>query len=305
MEYFTVNVMTEFQTQIDRYFRVKLLHEEAQAAIKIKCAESLLFGKMTLLHYRMFGGKDTGIYKAAAAVEMMILALDIIDDIQDEDHTDMPWCRMPKEIALNLALGFLSLSQEVLLRSGWPAEQARSIAALFNDQLLAAINGQTLDLLNEIETEEDYLSMVRQKSAALLVCACMTGVILATGSADQRVAEYAEEIGIAAQIKNDYRDLLNWDGKNDFIRRKRTLPLLFLLAEIGENDKWIAEYFAGSLEPVEVLHRFAEFGEAVERTGTQLYTSVRMRSHYYRFLEVIERMELDSKWRDLIIETAM
>ncbi|WP_238653394.1 polyprenyl synthetase family protein [Paenibacillus piscarius] len=305
MEYFMGNVMSEFQAQIDRYFRVKTLHEAAQAAIHMKCSESLLFGKMTLLHYRMFGGEDAGIYKAAAAVEMMILALDIIDDIQDEDHADMPWCRMPKELALNLALGFLSLSQEALLRSGWPAEQARSIAALFNDQLLAAINGQTLDLLNEIETEEDYLIMVRQKSAALLVCACMTGVILATGDTDQRVAEYAEEIGIAAQIKNDYRDLLNWDGKNDFIRRKRTLPLLFLLAEIGENDRWIAEYFAGRLEPEDVLHRFTEFGEAVQRTGTRLYTSVRMRSHYYRFLDVINQMELDSKWRDLIIEAAM
>jgi competence protein ComQ len=297
--------MSEFQAQIDRYFRVKLLHEAAQAAIETKFSESLLFGKMTVLHYRMFGGEDSGIYKAAAAVEMMILALDIIDDLQDEDHADMPWCQLPKDIALNLAIGFLSLSQEVLLYSEFSAEQIRDIAALFNDQLLAAINGQTLDLLNEIETEEDYLVMVRQKSAALLVCACMTGVILATGSADVRVAEYAEEIGIAAQIKNDYRDLLNWDSKNDFIRRKRTLPLLFLLAEIGENDQWITEYFAGRLEPGDVMHRFAEFGDAVERTGTQLYTSVRMRSHYYRFLNVIEQMEIDSKWRDLIIEAAM
>ncbi|MBY9077980.1 polyprenyl synthetase family protein [Paenibacillus sp. HN-1] len=304
MDNFMGNVMSEFQAQIDRYFRVKLLHEAAQAAIETKFSESLLFGKMTLLHYRMFGGEDYGIYKAAAAVEMMILALDIIDDLQDEDHADMPWCQLPKDIALNLAIGFLSLSQETLLYSDFPAERTRSIAALFNDQLLAAINGQTLDLMNEIETEEDYLVMVRQKSAALLVCACTTGVILATGSADIQVAEYAEEIGIAAQIKNDYRDLLNWDGKNDFIRRKRTLPLLFLLAEIGENDQWIAEYFAGGLEPDAVLHRYAEFGDAVERTGTQLYTSVRMRSHYYRFLDVIEHMEVDPKWRDLIIEAA-
>ncbi len=305
MEQFEPRIMSELEGQAKAFFRVEMLLEAALASLRVKQAESLLFGKMTVLHYRMFGGEGDAVYRAAAAVELMILGLDIIDDLQDEDHGGMPWHRLSKDIALNLAIGFLTLSQETLLCSDFPLERVHESAAFLNRQMLVAINGQTLDLLNAVRDEDEYLKMVEQKSAALLVCACMIGVILATGQADERVAEYAREVGIAAQIKNDYRDLLDWGNKNDFLRRKKTLPVLFLLSTAEEQDeRWIVDYFAGRLQPEEVLHREEEFCALVQRTGTALYTSVRMRSHYYRFLNIIEGMEMDAKWRDLMIEAA-
>lgn len=71
-----------------------------------------------------------------------------------------------------------------------------------------------------------------------------------------------------------------------------------------QDERWIVDYFAGRLQPEEVLHREEEFCAVVQRTGTALYTSVRMRSHYYRLLNIIEGMEMDAKWRDLMIEAA-
>ncbi|MWV45648.1 hypothetical protein GRF59_18710 [Paenibacillus sp. HJL G12] len=305
MKDFEVRIMSELVEYAEAFFKVEVLREAALASLQVKQSESLLFGKLTVLHYRMFGGEDSEIYRAAAAVELMILGLDIIDDLQDEDHNDMPWHMLSKDIALNLAIGFLTLSQEVLLECAFPLDRIHKSALYFNRQILVAINGQTLDLLNAIEDEAYYLDMVKQKSAALLVCACMTGVIMATGQMDERVADYAQEVGIAAQIKNDYRDLLDWGNKNDFLRRKRTLPLLYLLSAAEDQaDSWIGDYIAGRLELEEVLPRSGEFGAVVERTGTALYTSVRMRSHYYRFLSIIESMEIDPKWRDLMIEAA-
>ncbi|MDR0268520.1 polyprenyl synthetase family protein [Paenibacillus sp.] len=305
MHDFKSRLISELADQTKSFFKVEMLLDAALESLKVKESESLLFGKLTVLHYRMFGGEGSGIYRAAAAVELMILGLDIIDDLQDEDHNGMPWHRLSKDIALNLAIGFLTLSQEVLLHCDFPLERVHQSAVYLNRQVLTAINGQTLDLLNEVQDEEDYLRMVGQKSAALLVCACMIGVIMATGQADERVAEYAREVGIAAQIKNDYRDLLDWGNKNDFLRRKKTLPLLFLLsAADGEEERWIKDYFAGRLELEDVLHRAGEFEALIERTGTTLYTSVRMRSHYYQFLDIIESMEVDMKWRDLMIEAA-
>lgn len=227
MEQFEPRIMSELEGQAKAFFRVEMLLEAALASLRVKQAESLLFGKMTVLHYRMFGGEGDAVYRAAAAVELMILGLDIIDDLQDEDHGGMPWHRLSKDIALNLAIGFLTLSQETLLYSDFPLERVHESAAFLNRQMLVAINGQTLDLLNAARDEDEYLKMVEQKSAALLVCACMIGVILATGQADERVAEYAREVGIAAQIKNDYRDLLDWGNKNDFCAAKNAPGTVF------------------------------------------------------------------------------
>lgn len=209
------------QSRVAVVFTVPHLLEQGTACVEEKLRESLLFSRMTVLHYRAFGGSGKAIYRAGAAVELMILSLDIIDDLQDKDNKETVWSRMSPEIALNIALGLLTLSQQMLLTSDFPEERASGAARLMNEQVLSAINGQTTDLLNDIESEEEYIEMVRQKSAGLLVAACMIGTLLATGEIHEEVRKYAEELGIAAQMKNDIRDLLNWDNKNDFWNRKK------------------------------------------------------------------------------------
>ena len=69
------------------------------------------FGELLILHYRMFNGVETEeIYSVAAAVEMLMLSFDILDDFEDDDCIDQPWLAEPK-LALNAttALQFLSL----------------------------------------------------------------------------------------------------------------------------------------------------------------------------------------------------
>jgi competence protein ComQ len=300
-----IQLAEELKSQVLGCDALDCLREAAIASVEVKISESLMCGRMTLLHYRMFGGSGDEIYRAAAAVEFMILALDIIDDLQDDDHKDMPWNHLPKNIAMNLALAFLTLSHETLLRCRFPVEHVHKAAEFLSRQVITATNGQTLDLLNSIATEEEYMIMVKQKSAALLVCACMVGVILATGEVSAQVEEYALEIGISAQIKNDFRDLLSWDRKSDFLHRKRTLPMLFLLSSITEEeDRWVADYFEGRLALEDVLDRSGEFADLVERTGTPMYTSFRERSSYYHFREILDGMELESPWKQALIAAA-
>ncbi|OBZ08798.1 hypothetical protein A8L34_21805 [Bacillus sp. FJAT-27264] len=305
MEDGAMKLAEEMEAQVLRSFAEDYLYEAALASVKVKATESLMCGRMTLLHYRMFGGCGDDIYRAAAAVEFMILALDIIDDIQDDDHKAMPWNDLPKNIALNLAIAFLTLSHETLLRCRFPSEHIHKAEMYLSRQVITATNGQTLDLLNTISTEEEYITMVKQKSAALLVCACMIGVILATGDISPHVEEYAMEIGVSAQIKNDFRDLLNWDHKSDFLQRKRTLPLLFLLSSINQEDeRWVADYFEGRIELSDILHRSEEFAVIVERTGTSMYASFRERSSYYHFREILDSMGLESPWKQALIAAA-
>ncbi|WP_236336737.1 polyprenyl synthetase family protein [Paenibacillus auburnensis] len=305
MEQLVDRLESELREALRCYFSVPELYGHALACLEDKLQEAMLFGKMTVLHYRMFKGEDMkDIYKAAAAVELMILSLDIIDDIQDQDNGKMAWNQLPPGIALNIGIGMLSLSGQMMLSTGFSAERRQLAAQLIHQGIITAVNGQMTDLYNNVQTEEDYIRMVTQKSAALLVTAAMIGTVLATGEWREEVKRYAEELGIAAQIKNDIRDLLNWDDKNDFLNRKKTLPTLYLLEAVAGEEEWITDYFEGRLDFADVADRRQELEQIIASTGTLIYTSFRMRTHYYRYLEYVEQLNPTPYWKDMMLSFA-
>ncbi|AKG37173.1 polyprenyl synthetase family protein [Paenibacillus durus] len=303
MEDIAESVGNEIKEGVRTYFTLPHLYEQAAACIDEKLRGNLPFANLTALHYRAFGGTGCSIFRAAGAVELMILSADIIDDLQDKDNSLTAWSRMSPEIALNIAFGLTFISGQMLLTCEFPLERIHGAVQFMNTQILAAINGQTADLLNDIASEEDYLRMIKQKSAAFVVAACMIGTFLATGEWNSQVRDYAEELGIADQIKNDIRDLLDWE-RGDFKNRKKTLSTLYLLQFIAEEDQWIADYFEGRLRMEEISHRREEFERAVERTGTFLYTSVRMRMHCYNYLQIVDKLDIDAHWKNRITALA-
>ncbi|NIK72021.1 polyprenyl synthetase family protein [Paenibacillus sp. BK720] len=286
----------------DKYFTTEPLRGYARAFIREKQAESMRFGLLTVLHYRMFGGESGQILQAAAAVELFILASDILDDLQDGDAPHQAWSRVPPAAAMQTAASFMVLSQQALLELEFDQGLLLRVVRMMNGQLLKAANGQMLDLMNAVIDEESYLAMVQLKSAALIVFACMAGVMLAGREWHPVVAEYAEEVGMAAQIKNDIKDLLRWDDKNDFILRKKTLLTLFLLEELPEEDRWILDYFEGRLQSEDVADRQQMLEEACDRTGAALYGSVRMRMHFNRFQELLDQVPEAASAKDKLLE---
>ncbi|QAY66883.1 polyprenyl synthetase family protein [Paenibacillus protaetiae] len=292
----------ELDELIKERFTAAPLFCHAQLFVNEKRKEPVHFGQLTILHYRMFGGVSDIVYKAAAAVELFILASDILDDIQDQDAPSKAWMQVPLPMALNTATALITLSQQALMECGENAEIRLRLAAMMNNQLITAANGQMLDLANAIQEEQDYFEMIRQKSAAILVLACMAGVMLAGQGWHDTVAEYAGEIGMAAQIRNDLRDLLRWDEKSDFINRKKTLLTLFLQESAAENDQWIADYLEGRLQEDDIRDKHHLLKEACERTGTILYGSVMSRMHYNRFEELLDSVPESPPFRDYFMQ---
>ncbi len=71
------------------------------------------FGKLCFWHYEAFVDcLNDDIYKVAAAIELLILSYDIIDDLQDKD-SDYIWSKTP-ELALNVALAMLVMSSKTI-----------------------------------------------------------------------------------------------------------------------------------------------------------------------------------------------
>ncbi|WP_282198737.1 polyprenyl synthetase family protein [Collibacillus ludicampi] len=211
------------------------------------------FGQLVCLHYRMFGGQSHDIYQAAAAVELMILSLDIFDDLQDQDDFSVPWNKIDVGISMNIATGLLVLSTKALEQTSFELTNRMCAIRYLNSHVLKAVNGQHNDLMDSIESEEDYLQMVRNKSAALLASACLIGTALATEKYHDTVNKYAEHMGIAAQIKNDIKDICRLDEKNDLVNKKKTLPTLYLLHNSHPEFQLIKDYYLGNLKKEELV----------------------------------------------------
>jgi octaprenyl-diphosphate synthase len=108
--------------------------------------------------------------------------------------------------------------------------------------------GEVLQLLytGEVDlTEEQYIEVVRAKTAVLLSAACQCGAILGGVSAEQEqaLADFGMELGIAFQLMDDILDYTASEeefGKSighDLEEGKLTLPLIHALRGCNDQER--------------------------------------------------------------------
>ncbi|MGE7091391.1 polyprenyl synthetase family protein [Lysinibacillus sp. NPDC048646] len=209
-----------------------------------KKAGGYSFGKLCILHYEAFTDcLNEDIYKVAAAIELLILSFDIIDDLQDKD-TDYSWSKTP-ELSLNIAIAILVMASKNIRETSFIHRDV-AIEILEKNALLS-INGQQLDLLNGCCEEHSYLQMIEQKSGSLTAMSCLIGEALAKGNVSTRVEGYGKYIGIIQQIKNDIQGLKTWGRKNDLLNKKYSLPIIYLLSKENNVSKSVMNYYNGDI----------------------------------------------------------
>lgn len=95
-------------------------------------------------------------------------------------------------------------------------------------------------------SEEDYFSIIESKSAAFISSCCMIGALLdgdTCPGADQHLASYGLNLGMAFQIRDDILDLMGDEkriGKavgSDLKDGRLTLPVIHLIANAGNGER--------------------------------------------------------------------
>ena len=170
--------------------------------------------------------------------------------------------------------------------------------------------GEVLQLMNLNQaavTEEQYLEVIRRKTASLFEACAQIGAILAnTGSGLERAAAtFGAELGMAYQITDDALDYSGEEtafGKQvgaDLKEGKTTLPLLYAM-QAGSPSQQMALRSAlrtGGLENLpEVL-------KAIESTGALEYTARRAREASGRAVDALAVLP-ESKFRDVLASLA-
>jgi len=139
--------------------------------------------------------------------------------------------------------------------------------------------GEVLQLVHQHDpatTEEQYMEVIRNKTAILFAAACSTAAILAGADAATRhhLHEFGLEVGMAFQLIDDVLDYTGDSvelGKNvgdDLAEGKPTLPLIHTMLHGSAADRSLIEEAirAGGLDKLQ------DIISAVRRSGALDYT---------------------------------
>jgi len=243
-----------------------------QSFVAEKERERSSWARITVSAHYMLGGKSPQIERMAAVTETVLLALDLMDDLQDQDQSDKPWMRCPAPVALN---ALLALLMGVVAEFGELQVQGRALAQA--SRIVArSINGQQADVTDTIASVDDYLRMTQEKSGSLFRFACFMGYV-DVNAADDAIAilhELADCIGLIQQIQNDMRDIVRVDEKNDLLGKKRTLPALYLLSIDDPAFRPIQEYYAGAIPKEALLQQKEAIIRMIRDSGCLEYSRV-------------------------------
>ena len=211
---------------------------------------------LCLLACEAVGGRAECALPAAAAIELLhnfsLIHDDIEDDSETRRHRKTVWKLWGLPHGINSGDGMFAKAILQLCRlseRGVPPERALSAQRIFAQTCVALTEGQYLDMTFETTMDvdlNDYLRMIRGKSAALIACSARIGALL--GGADDEVvlayARFGENLGMAFQVVDDILGIWGSEGRTgksactDILTRKKTLPIVYAL----EDDELRAVY---------------------------------------------------------------
>lgn len=213
------------------------------------------------------GGKPEDALNQAIGVELFHNFTLLHDDVMD--GADMRRGRPTVHVKWDDRTAILSgdamlIMSSAIMGRGCTDEQFRAVMKLSQRTAMEVCEGQQYDMDFENRSDvsvDDYLNMIRLKTAVLLGSACAHGVIMAGGDKEAVDAMYAygEKLGLAFQLRDDYLDTFGDPivfGKEiggDIVNDKKTWLLITAMAE--DESGVLSDEINRPSEPTEKIER--------------------------------------------------
>jgi competence protein ComQ len=275
------------------------LQETIQKYMDTQTRKGFPFAELTILHYRMLNGAELDkVISVAAAIELLVLSFDILDDIEDRDDDQKLWLN-EQSIALNASTAMIFVGIEVIRKTDLKYKE-KAISILLEYSLLS-ISGQHMDLLNNCRTEKDYLEMTLKKSGSLVSLACLIGAALAGYKDLGIIRRYSQFIGLIGQLNNDINDLSSWEGKNDLLNKKISLPIIYLLRYKGNGAEMIRSYYNGTIERDDLIRNQEQIIKIIEESGALLYTEIIKKIYQNKVRDELQYLDIDNNFMNQLL----
>lgn len=202
---------------------------------------------LCLLSCQALDGDPYQALPAACAIELIHNFSLVHDDIQDGSRTRRGrravWDIWGMNQGINVGDGLFAIAHLALHRlsdRGVSPVRQRAATLALDRACLALCEGQYFDMAFEDRLDVDldqYLWMIRRKTAALLAAAAQVGAALATDDAHaiEQCYRFGEHLGLAFQIQDDIlgtwgdEQVTGKSAASDIRDRKKTLPVVFAL----------------------------------------------------------------------------
>ncbi len=273
-----------YRETFERYCREeKLIEDPVTLNIPIEYILSLggkrIRPALVLMAYELFEEDYRKVLPQALAVELFHNFSLMHDDIMDQAPLRRGQQTVHLKYGVNAAIlsgdAMLILSYKYLVR-GLSKKRQEAAVARFTDTALKICQGQQLDLDFESEAHidiQDYLRMIRWKTAVLLGTALALGALRAGARAKfvERLYRCGTSMGVAFQIQDDLLDAFGNPqntGKQrggDIIQNKRTFLYLKArdLADPRSKQELDMLYSAPEIDPQEKVNRVLEIYQAL------------------------------------------
>lgn len=229
----------------------------------------------------LFGGKEEEVRDAALGIETFHNFTLLHDDLMDRSplRRGQPtvYCKWDDNTAILSGDTMFALAWRYFLRQ--PSPRLQQILQCFNETAIEVCEGQQKDMnfetmaLDEVSLD-DYMDMIRQKTAVLLAGALKVGALYA-GAPEKEVEKlwaFGEHMGLAFQLQDDlldgYGDTAVFGkktGQDIRDNKKSFLPLKALMLCSGEQREALTKLFAAkdNMDEEEKVRRVLELYSAI------------------------------------------
>ncbi len=253
---------------------------------------------------------------AAAALEIFHNFTLLHDDIMDDAYVRRGQPTVHRKWDINTAIlsgdAMVYLAQQEL--EVYPDKTYKRLQQLFNSTALEICEGQQMDMdfekYEEVSSEE-YMEMIRKKTAVLLGTSMAFGAIVA--GQDEKEVSYLQKtgdyIGIAFQMLDDYLDLFgNSDfGKKtggDILEKKKTFLYVKALEKLRrpQRDKLIELYHSFNIPDEEKVYMIKKLYE-----DSGIDKNVLQEAHHFtdKAISTVDKTKMNKKQKGILIKLAM
>ncbi len=205
---------------------------------------------LTLMAAQSYGVSVKEAMGAAMSVEVFHNFTLMHDDIMDKAVMRRKKTTVHLKWDVNTAIlsGDAMLIRAYQSLESYPADSFQKLTSLLSKTAIEVCEGQQYDMdfeSNPHVTQEQYIEMIRLKTAVLVGCALQMGAILGKASAEdqQAIYDFGIQLGLAFQLQDDYLDSFgNQDtfGKKiggDILENKKTILYHLALQNGSQEEK--------------------------------------------------------------------
>jgi len=271
---------------------------------------------LTLMSCDMFGGNTNDALDPAMGLELFHNFTLLHDDIMDQAPIRRGRQTVFKKWNTNSAI----LSGDTLFVMAYELVTKTTptllpqVLGLFNDTARKVCEGQQYDMDYELRGDvsiDDYIVMIKLKTAVLISCSLKLGAIIAKAPAGEAELIYAfgENLGLAFQLQDDYLDVFGDVDKfgkeigNDIVTNKKTFLYLkaFELADPKSLELLKTNFHDGSIPGHEKVKMITNIYKELK---IDLLTRSIIDEYYAKALGIMAGIDIPEDRKLLLLEIA-